>query len=174
MKKLIILLTILLPLFHSCFWMNTADEEFFNTKTHYRGSEIKTNGYYYSEDYDNFTAVLILFRDGVAIQGIGVDSLIDFENRVISGKFNENISVSIEYWGLYIINSSEIILEAIESVGWTHRISFLYYGEILNDTTIHFYAKKETYSDAEKMIFDETYHYKKFSPKPDSTNSFIN
>lgn len=47
-----------------------------------------------------------------------------------------------------------------------------YFGEILNDTTIHF-TSSERIDGSEYTTEDLTYHFKQFGPKPDSVASFI-
>jgi len=54
---------------------------------------------------------------------------------------------------------------------------YIFGGEILNDTTFILTEQFLINSDGTKDLlnsFGRTYHFKKFSPKPDSTNSFIN
>ena len=116
---------------------------------------------------------MIYYQNGVVIDGGAVKSLWQLEDDIISGKFYESRKENIESWGVFMVDGFNIIRESIEAVGWTHRISFLYYGEILNDTTIQFYTKKETYSNAKEQKYERLYYFKEFSPKPDSTNVFI-
>ena len=45
-------------------------------------------------------------------------------------------------------------------------------GKILNDTTFHITASYRP-DGSERREKDEIYHFKQFSPKPDSTNNFV-
>ena len=46
-------------------------------------------------------------------------------------------------------------------------------GKIINDTTFQLVREFASYHKKDSRVIDETYHFKQFSPKPDSTNVFI-
>ncbi len=175
MKRILygVLIILLFSQMQSCFWMNEEDESFYYKKSPYYGNEMKINGYYYSAFFEDWISILIYYQNGVVIDGGAVKSLCQLEDDIISGKFYESRKENIESWGVFMVDGFNIVRESIEAIGWTHRISFLYYGEILNDTTIQFYTKKETYSNAKEQKYERLYYFKEFSPKPDSTNVFI-
>ena len=51
--------------------------------------------------------------------------------------------------------------------------AFVREGVILNDTTFHITKSYRSNGNTEARVRDEIYHFRKFSPKPDSTNRFI-
>ena len=80
-----------------------------------------------------------------------------------------NILATSCYGGYSKIEGNTIVFE-----GWAHDhdgkyATFKQYGTILNYTTFHIY--KDVFK--EEKALDNTFHFKQFSPKPDSTNSFI-
>lgn len=150
------------------------DEDFSLTREEYSGDEIRTDGYYYNyyTQGSDLASITILYRNGVVIDGIGGSSLLEFENRFSNGTFYKNVSKMKDVWGIYRVEDNRIMIETIVAMGGFNRIAYTDYGEILNDTTIHFYKHKESYKNIFKNMND-TLHFKQFSPKPDSTNVFI-
>lgn len=77
-------------------------------------------------------------------------------------------------WGIFVVESSYF---AYEKWYCSDGICYAYIkeGEIKNETTIHITKSYRIKNDiiTEEKERDETYHFKQFSPKPDSTNSFI-
>lgn len=151
------------------------DEDFSLTREEYSGDEIKIDGYYYyyyTQD-PGLASITIFYRNGVVIDGIGDRStLLEIENSFSNGKFYQGVSTIKDVWGIYRVENNQIMIERIVAMGGFNRIAYTDYGEILNDTTIHFYKHKESYKNIFKNMND-TLHFKQFSPKPDSTNVFI-
>lgn len=108
------------------------------------------------------------------------------ENLAISdSNINRRIMREKEYintqigWGVFNVTGSEIVIErwVTASGGGTYPTQMLK-GVIKNDTTIHFHTligvHPVNYNSKKKVLtIDETYHFRQFSPKPDSTNNFI-
>ncbi|MFZ5942321.1 MAG: hypothetical protein ACOYXB_17275 [Bacteroidota bacterium] len=147
------------------------DEEFSLAKTSYTGSELRIDGYYYLYDSSyNKYSISFYYENGVTLSEIWLDSLEAFDTQIEEYmKFLINIKTA---WGLFVVNGDEIQQEFLEEVGYLHRIAYTYYGEIINDTTLHFYLRKESSAEVSEEI-DATCHFVQFKPKPDSTNSFI-
>ena len=75
-------------------------------------------------------------------------------------------------WGLFIVRNDSIFIENIQNHGDLHAFAYITAGIIENDTTIHF--KNFMRSDGTEFVdYDLVYHFKQFSPKPDSTNNFF-
>lgn len=168
-----IILIVVLSSFSCKDWFE--DEDFSLTREEYSGEEIRIDGYYYNyfTQGSDLASITIFYRNGIVIDGIGGGStLVEFENKFSNGSFYQNITKVKDVWGLYRVEDKLIMIERIVAMGGFNRIAYTDYGEILNDTTIHFYKHKESY----KNVFEnrnDTLHFKQFSPKPDSTNVFI-
>lgn len=146
------------------------DDTFSLHKTPYAGDEMRIDGYYwcYMESGDWYK-IIIPYANGVVINNFGCDSLIELENEILGNTFK---AVNKYNWGIYVVDDSIIKIENIQGVGGLHDFAYTYYGTILNDSTLHFYKRKESYSSVAEVTND-TFHFKAFSPKPDSINSFI-
>ncbi len=100
--------------------------------------------------------------------------LVEREAMFADGSYYDLIKDSKTRWGVFIIEGAIIKIES-----WTPseiKLAYVYEGIILNDTTFHI---KESYrirkgNKTDVRIKDVIYHYKQFSPKPDSTNVFVN
>lgn len=154
-------------------------------KKNFIGSNLKLNGYYYSFDYKKIKA-FTLFKNGVFYNNFfdGIDSYYNENLDSLDTKYLKHFLFDIKYplqyqWGLFNINNSEISIErwVTASGGGAYPTQMLK-GTIKNDTTIYFHtlvgAHPINVGKMKKIIkIDETYHFRKFSPKPDSTNNFI-
>jgi len=154
------------------------DEKLSMQRVDYTGNELRTDGYYYYYQWHNYLnkeqiVVISLYRNGIIRAcGGGYDSFQDFESRIdIINTASSNPNKSP--WGIFVIEGNVIKYEkwygarALEP--YRTRI---FAGKILNDTTFHI---TESYrpNGRERNSEDLTFHFRQFSPKPDSTNNFI-
>lgn len=171
--KIYYLLTVLFFTITSCdkLWF-CDDEELTMVKTDYNGA-LKINGYYYNK-LDTGYELYILYKNGIVINNrYTANSLSEIENTfLLNESSHEHTQSSKTSWGLFRVTNSTITKQ-----GW--RISRCkrpvveYRGEVLTDTSFNI----KTYVDenGETNTIDEsTYYFKAFSPKPDSTNDYIN
>lgn len=153
------------------------DDELTITRHDYNTSQLKIDGYYYQEKDGEFYSLYCFYRNGI-IQYLGggytIAELKELEERIKSGIF-DNYEKTKGYWGVFHIDQNQIQFERWypSSPGkWT---AFIREGKILNDTTfmitVSYRMRKN--KRTEESVKSETYRFKKFSPKPDSTNSFI-
>lgn len=169
----IYLFTILIFAITSCdkLWF-CEDEKLTMPQTEYNGS-LKINGYYYNK-YDSGYELYIFYNNGVVTHGRYTgNSLSEIENTFLLDEDSQEFTQSSKTkWGLFRITNSTITIQ-----GW--RISRCkrpvveFRGEILTDTSLNI----NTYIDEndETHTLDESiYYFKSLSPKPDSTNDFIN
>jgi hypothetical protein len=84
--------------------------------------------------------------------------------------FNHEIKT---FWGIFIVENDAITIEYYNSRIIEGLPAYLNTGVILNDTTFVLKEQKRSKDGSELQIIDETYHFKKFSPKPDSTNKYL-
>ena len=150
------------------------DEAYTLTREDYTGNQIRTDGYYFSYNYQdsNIVSITIFYRNGVVIDGVGGATLLEFEKDFSTGIFYTNKKDYKGNWGIFKVTNNVVMIERVIASGGLRKLSFVDYGEILNDTTIHIYQNKSSYGGA-TSVKDETLHFKQFSPKPDSTNVFI-
>jgi hypothetical protein len=159
-------------------------------------NNLRTDGYFYffsdrvidTKIGEKYFEVFFIFKNGIYVKFLygGYNQSIDIKNRIskldndvkLSNRFKQGIDYKLD-WGIFKTSGSEIEIErwATSSGAGAYPTEF-FKGEIKNDTTIHFHtriaadplvvnAKKKTFS------IDETYNFRQFSPKPDSTNKFI-
>ena len=162
---------IVLFVFISC---KKNDEKFNIGKRNYSGTELKTNGYYYhlSSGPLKVYNFKFLYRNGIILGGASYEeykvenALQDFAN----GNYSNSVKNDNTAWGVFQINSNKIEYE-FHTPPAPSGIS-LSSGIILNDTTFEI-TQNSLQDGSKKISVDEIYHFKKFSPKPDSTNNFI-
>ncbi len=149
-------------------------------KVRYKGDELKTNGYYYTvRPNENSMDLIFLYRDGtINGQGgyVGSESSLDSIEKYYleSEEFAEKEMKRPWGLGLYSIKDKSIIYEIWIPMGGpgSKTVAVKYYGDIANDSTFmikRLFAKAQN----ENRELNEIYHFRQFSPKPDSTNSFI-
>ncbi len=135
----------------------------------FNGDQLRLDGYYYTEK-ENFEGIIYsrytFYKNGIvrylgSINDLELLNFVNGNSKTVWGIFNiENNNIQFERW----YPSSGGPLEA-----------YVRAGKILNDSTFHI---TETYrllngEKTEYRLKNEIYHFKQFSPKPDSTNSYI-
>jgi|WetSurMetagenome_2_1015567.scaffolds.fasta_scaffold565402_1 hypothetical protein len=148
------------------------DDEFTIDQTNYSGDELRIDGYFYTGNGEN-TAVYILSQNGVIFFGCSGYTQEKFEELFRGKKFVESQKNNPLVWGLYKILNDTISYEYNVSYGGPGSYVYKVSGLIKNDTTIHEFIRMRS-NGTEKEEVDCTYHFKHFSPKPDSTNNFFN
>jgi len=148
------------------------------TKQVYSGCQLRIDGYYYYSADNKLYDTYFLYRDGLIINGGGSSSLTPFESfekEFSSSYTNEYLSNSKYAWGLFNIQGDSILIERWYPSSGGPLPVYMRMGKVLNDTTFvitesyRMKKGKKTEVDSES----ETYHFRQFSPKPDSTNIFI-
>lgn len=177
-KYLIYTLFVILAvtILNSC--SNSAEYELTIDKEPYLGNELRIDGYYYYQydvnENEKYTIVLFFYRNGVVFTA----NTFTTENFDIIEKFyldgeHESFIKDRDVWSTFKVNKDTLIYETWEpprvSIGPT---PIKHYCEIINDTTYRVYKRKH-YSESEFEEVSETYHFRKFDHKPDSTNNFI-
>ena len=151
------------------------DEELSMQRIEYTGDELRIDGYYY-RIYKNHAMneesiqVCCLYQNGI-FRWCGISkSFQDYENKI------DDINKSKQYkhnWGVFIVENDIIKYEKwVGARALEPYITRIYAGNILNDTTFHI---TESYrpNGKERSTEDLMFHFRQFSPKPDSTNNFI-
>jgi hypothetical protein len=145
----------------------------------YTGNELKVDGYYYRVSSDNLGnpayEIYFLYRNGVILNG-GFPLLselpereLEFSNGTYRAQANNKTN-----WGRFDVNVNQIRFEKwFPSSGGPAPVIMLS-GTIINDTLFHITASRESHGDNDVRSLDRYYHFKQFSPKPDSLNSYTN
>ena len=135
----------------------------------FNGNQLRLDGYYFTqiESYNGFIYPrYTLYQNGI-IRFLGGPNTLD---NIIFSSANYKTN-----WGIFNIENDNIQFERWYPSSGGPLEAYVRVGKILNDTTFHI---TETYRllNGEKTQYrlkDEIYHFKQFSPKPDSTNNFI-
>lgn len=151
------------------------DEELTLNRQPYNSNELKIDGYYYYLENRKIWKTYFFYRNGTLHYGIASDTLdndlVKYDAWFASDYYSNIIKTDHNRWGLFQIHDDSIVLErwSIQEGGDpVLRVS----GHILNDTTFVMTRSEYPYS-GEVYQHDLTYHFHQFSPKPDSTNTFI-
>lgn len=134
----------------------------------FNGDQLRIDGFYYTEkeSYDGIIySRYALYKNGI-IRYLGAP--LDIDKIFNSGNYKTD-------WGIFNIENNNIQFERWYPSSGGPLETYVRAGIILNDTTFHI---TESYRllNGEKTQYrlkDEIYHFKQFSPKPDSTNQFI-
>ncbi len=150
------------------------DDELSLKKTPYTGNQLRIDGYYYSRDSSSIYDSYIFYRNGVLLDGGGElsGSFSELENIFKSDLFDSFNRESKTVWGLFVINESQISFETWYPSSGGGMPAYIMSGTIINDTTFKITRSMRS-NGSEKETKDITYHFKKFSPKPDSSNVFL-
>lgn len=153
------------------------DDELSIKRTDYSGNELKISGYYYY-DYGNsnpegYMDVYFLFRNGIILEGgtFKKSELVDEEAKYQTSGWSASMRKYKDVWGVFKIQANNIEYERWYS-GEPPLKSYVSSGVILNDST--FQITKSRRSNGKEVTSENTiYRFKAFSPKPDSTNTFV-
>jgi len=182
-SKLLILSLYLMFSSFSCLREGKRDESLDDKLTlkriNYTGNELRIDGYYYNIYYNDKKepqgiTPLFFYRNGIILGDVGVriDKISEMEEWFRNGYYVNNAE---KYqWGVFQIDGTKIKYEKWVPVQGPF-VAVTYEGVILNNTTfvINQSYKMEKGNRIDLSKFDWTYHFKEFSPKPDSTNRFI-
>ena len=140
------------------------------TKTPFMGKELRTNGYYYSFDKNEgqvFVNIFTLYQNGVFVfMGSPYSKSLEASDLYMSeiARKKEYVGQKKAHgWGVFLIDKERITIEQWLDYNPSLVIpSFISEGTIINDSTINIAINGQ-----------RTWKFRYFSPKPDSTNSFI-
>ncbi|MEL6610723.1 MAG: hypothetical protein AAFQ53_01405 [Bacteroidota bacterium] len=125
----------------------------------YTGDELRMDGYYATapdDVTDNFAA-LLLYRNGALRYGGASTSRDSLESKLaVYGDRRY-------HWGVFVVDGDEIEMERWNVPQPFNSATYLRSGRILNDTTF-------VLRSSEREL---TYRFTAFSPKPDSTSTFL-
>ena len=133
---------------------------------------LKTDGYYYYDnirnDNSSYLRTIFLYRNGVFLDGSSYADNLQEIDQWYENPLNYSSTYETAFdWGLFKVSGSEIVVEKWIGSGGGPYPTKSYVGEVINDSTLIIEDGFESTG-----ILD-TFHFRKFSPKPDSTNMFI-
>lgn len=173
-NKILILVSLILSAC-ACSKIVGEDEMILLERVDNTSSALRLDGYYFNEiGSDNPTIITYFFyRNGIVLYGGGrtKSEFSSLEEEYRNGAFYEAIKESKTWWGVYQIEGNEIRFERWYP-GHRPYSTFLNSGEVINDTTFLVTSSSES-DGSEEVERDELFKFKQFSPKPDSTNTFI-
>lgn len=150
------------------------DDELSIKRMDYTGNELRIEGYYYYGNNGIYYDIYFLYHNGIILYCGGSHSnseLKELEIEFASGYYYNFIKNTKYHWGAFKIENNLIQFER-----WFPYEGGLPVcnrsGVILNDSTFHI-TKAMRADGTEQQVLDETFHFKRFSPKPDSTNKFV-
>jgi hypothetical protein len=155
---------------------NSCDKLFPDDKlslhqTPYTGSELRIDGYYYNYFEGWRINTHFFYANGIIrYGGGGSSSFQEFEERIKNSTILPGDTKT--EWGVFIVNNDIIKFEKWYPSSGGGAPAYVREGRILNDTTFHITISYRS-NGSERRIKDEIYHFKQYSPKPDSTNEFI-
>lgn len=175
-KVKIVVLAVLLSLTSSCKKDIMKDDALSIQRTSYTGDELRIDGYYYQEVDNSFFSIYFFYRNGVLLSAGGVFSNENAIEEYIKKEFlrNEGYRKNKTFWGIFNIEGDTIKFERWYPSEPPLK-AYVREGEILNDTT---FVITESYHlvdghRADLTQRNEVYHFKEFTPKPDSVNLFV-
>ncbi len=172
-KKCLILFGLILSL-NNC----EKSSEFELKKEPYVGDNLQIDGYYFKKYFNENTnheaiSVYFMYRDGVLLYGgdnnfEGFEELEDFYNQ---GYYNLVMDIQY-YWGTFSIEENNLNMKHWESGQGGNLPVIDLKCTILDDIT--FVIEEGSVSNSSgNIIFRDTFHFKQFTPKPDSLNQFV-
>jgi hypothetical protein len=150
------------------------DEKLTLQRRNYTENTLRIDGYYYYfVQESNRTVVHFFYRNGIVLWG-GTYATVDInEVETEMVKLYSEIRKMKDSWGLFLIDNSIIQHEGwVEALNGVSLAIYRRSGYIVNDTTIHFTDSYYSGRKETKRI-NETWHFKQFDNKPDSTNHYI-
>ncbi|HOD25842.1 MAG: hypothetical protein ACOX59_08235 [Bacteroidales bacterium] len=178
--KTLFLLCFLILLNSSCCLLECTEEDdpLYLKRMEYSGSDIKLNGYYYNYYSSNDTVVIceghFFYNNGIILNVGGLrNSFDEYDNYILDVMNYKYYKNQKACWGVFIIEDDKILLERWQP--FNPFRAYIKQGEILNDTTFQLTKIYRMVNEekTDEIEINEIFHFREFSPKPDSTNVFI-
>lgn len=178
MNKILIFSMIFL-MFGNCCKDNSLfkDDELSISRQDYNGDQLRLDGYYYTEANGLVFLPSFFYTNGVLLSVGGTfDDISDMDSYLNRYFFqDENSREDIWAWGAFIIDNNSIKFEKWYPPSGGPIPAYVNEGLILNDTTFYINQSYRNHNGKKKEQSPEsrTYHFRAFSPKPDSINKYV-
>jgi hypothetical protein len=143
-------------------------------KQPYLGNELRTDGYYYYWHENNICiAPHFFYKNGCSLVIPGTYSDLKEAEEKIEHSYIQNLAYrdAQYHWGSFHINGNHIMMQYYQGDNY-RTIVKVKEGRILNDITFQMILCYRVNGEDRENI-NEIYHFRQFSPKPDSTNKWI-
>ena len=152
------------------------DDELSIKKANYSGNQLRIDGYFYQKIDGAYFSVYCFYNNGVILSAGGLFyNQNEISNYIQTEFINRDSYNTRKYnWGAFNVEGNRIKFECWYPSEAPYK-AYVRAGVILNDTTFiinesyRMQGGKKTNIETE----NETYYFKQFSPKPDSTNTFV-
>jgi hypothetical protein len=156
----------------------TKDELLSLQRTNFTGTNLRLDGFFYfqyGQVGNEYTDVLFLYRNGIVFyEGIIREyDLVLVEQSLLSENRAPTAQRGKSSWGVFLVDGDIIKLERRYNAWGRPYQSFIREGVILNDTTLRIMKSYRSFGTPDVQSMDRIYHFRSFSPKPDSTNVYI-
>ncbi len=153
-------------------------EEMYLTRNDYVSDMLRIDGYYYDKEPNSNRVALCYFfyKNGISYCANNnyVNSFSELEESIESYK---KIYKKYAYgWGVFNVMDSTILIEEYVANSLNKKLTAIFSGKILNDTTFTLKERYKLDQNGDKYNvykFDVTYYFRQYSSKPDSTNRYI-
>ncbi len=170
-----LILSLCLAILSNCKDIVRQDEHLSISKDPYLGNDLRLEGYYHAHIQD-FIQVYFFYRDGTLLNCgyFPAHQLPQKEQMFQSEIFDETIKKYKYRWGTFSIDNQHIEFENWYASEPPLKV-FGKEGKILNDS-IFVISKFFQVENGTKILLEELheiFHFREFSPKPDSINAFV-
>lgn len=177
MKTTIFISIIVLSLLSCCqrFSVSKSDHQNLKKKP-YTGNQLRTDGYYYRYINNKYFDITFFYKNGIILSPGGVDdSIEEMDNYVVNSFVKKGGYEKVLYWwGVFNIDEDNIAFEKWYPSEAPYK-AYTNEGKILNDTTFRIIKSYRLVDGAQTRVtdMDDEYQFRQFSPKPDSTNTYL-
>lgn len=141
---------------------------------------MRLDGYYYRNFIDPvngkpFTNILFLYKNGVVLNCFSVLSHdVGDMDEYVRSRFGGQFDISNKRlnWGIVVVEESVIKFEQWYPSSGGPMPVLIKRGVVVDDTTFKF-TEITNQKGKDRKTLNDTYHFRQFSPKPDSTNNFV-
>ena len=178
MKTTILISIIVLILFSCCGKFDVSKSDPLHLeKREYTGNQLRIDGYYYQHFNNKFFDITFFYKNGVIVvpAGRGRNSMEEMDNYVMKSFIKKNDYKKVMYWwGAFNIDEDNIAFEKWYPSEAPYK-AYINEGKILNDTTFRIIKRYRLVDGVQTEVkeMNDKYHFRPFSPKPDSTNNFM-
>ena len=157
-----IILPITLTAIYLLLCLGCGKQKFELKRQDYTANNFRIDGFYYNE---NVRYIYFFYKNGVIMHSGYMEnqSISDIEKYFNSYENYKKMYEVPYYWGVFIVEGKTIKLERWISSDGGGYPNLRFNGTVVNDTTLLI----------DKPSGTNTYNFHQFSPKPDSTNKFI-
>lgn len=144
-------------------------------KQNYTSDQLRIDGYYYEKIDGKYYSLYFFYEDGTIIHagdGYTEQELTEQEKEMTTEEWINAVKTYGTSYGRFIVDDDSIAFERWYPSSGGFSPVYLSSGKILNDTTFVITQSINSGRPNGWRDKNETYHFREFSPKPDSTNPY--